>query len=127
MSKIELCCKELDMMWRQELTAYSEHLERMRPIRKKKMLRRAAVSGFLNGFMSLGCWGENIRAGAIDKDIDRIKKDMLREIDDESEEFWSSICQKEQTILLRYGFHNREDFFKALDQKQNTGEYNDER
>lgn len=75
----------------------------------------------------LAAWGENIRAGAINKDIDRIKKDMFREIDDESEEFWSSICKKEQTILLRHGFHNREDFFKALDQKQNTGEYNDER
>ena len=127
MSEIELCCRELNIMWRQELTAYSKHLKKMAPIRRKKMLRRAAVSGFFNGFMSLGCWGENIRAGAINKDIDSIKKDMFREIDDESEEFWSSICQKEQTILLRYGFHNREDFFKALDQKQNTGENDNER
>lgn len=110
---IKDCIDELNSLWKDELGNYSEKLKANVEPRRKKMLTKAAISGFLTGLTSFADVSGS-SADRLKSRVNNIKQEMWKDIQEEKEEVLNTIKEKEGVILKKYGFKDREEFFEAV-------------
>lgn len=115
MADIEGCIKALIKLWSEELSETPElDIAVARILKRAK--REACIVGFLRGFVSVfditGATYKNTQR-KIDKVIES-KNEELRAVYDR---FWERLREKEEALILEYGFESMDAFLNCIKEK----------
>lgn len=108
MADIEGCIKALSKFWSEELSETPElDIAAARIFKRAK--REACIVGFLGGFVSAfditGATYKHTRR-KIDKVIESKNEELMAVYD----QFWEKLQEKEEALILEYGFDSRDSF-----------------